>query len=70
MFYNLLNTKLHGLGDMGKWVNVFFNNEEYKRLQVAVIKESRKHGRRLSPYEVVKGWVMEKLKEYEENGET
>ena len=52
---------------MGKWVSVYFRDAEYKKLEKVLEKESRRRGKRLSAYELLKEWTLDRLKK--EDGE-
>jgi len=52
---------------MGKWVSVYFNDVEYRKLERILERESRRRGKRLSAYELLKEWVLDRLKK--EDGE-
>ena len=48
---------------MGKWVSIYFNDVEYRKLERVLERESRRRGRKISAYELLKEWVVSKLKE-------
>jgi len=48
---------------MGRWVSVYFNDVEYRKLEKILERESRRRGKKLSAYELLKEWVVSKLKE-------
>ena len=48
---------------MGKWVSIYFNDVEYRKLERMLERESRRRGRKISAYELLKEWVVSKLKE-------
>ena len=54
---------------MGKWVSVYFNEAEYRKLEKALEIESRRRGRSLSAYELLKEWVASRLRELDRERE-
>ena len=48
---------------MGRWVSIYFNDVEYRKLERMLERESRRRGRKISAYELLKEWVVSKLKE-------
>jgi len=48
---------------MGRWVSVYFNEKEWTLFRRVLEKESRRRGRRLSPYELLKEWALKLIKE-------
>jgi len=46
---------------MGKWVSIYFRNDEYRVLEKVLERESKRRGKKLSAYELLKEWVMERL---------
>jgi len=47
---------------VGKWVSLYFKDAEYRKLVKILEREAKRRGRKLSAYELLKEWVMEKLK--------
>ena len=50
---------------MGRWVSIYFTDEEYERLS-RVLDEYRRREGSLSAYALLKRWVMERLRRAEE----
>jgi len=46
---------------MGKWVSVYFKDDEYRKLEKVLERESKRRGKKLSAYELLKEWVMDRL---------
>ena len=59
--------RFYSVYSMGKWVSVYFNDVEYRKLERILERESRRRGKRLSAYELLKEWVLDRLKK--EDGE-
>jgi len=49
------------VGVMGKWVSVYFKDDEYRKLEKVLERESKRRGKKLSAYELLKEWVMDRL---------
>jgi len=47
---------------MGKWVSVYFNEDEYEKLEKVLKKEEQRRGRKLSAYELLKEWALDMLR--------
>ena len=46
---------------MGKWVSIYFKDAEYAKLEKILEKERKIRGRKISAYELVKRWVVDRL---------
>jgi len=52
---------------MGKWVSVYLNNDEYQKLEKILKREEQRRGRKISAYELLKEWTLDRLEK--EDGE-
>jgi len=48
---------------MGKWVSVYFNDAEYRKLEKILKREEQRRGRKISAYELIKEWIAPRLKD-------
>jgi len=46
---------------VGRWVSIYFRDADFLRLENVRKKASKKKGREVSYYELVREWVMERL---------
>lgn len=51
---------------MGRWVSIYLNDMEFQRFEKIRKKIEEREGKTISPYELVKRWVLEKLEERED----
>jgi len=46
---------------MGRWISIYFSKQELEKLEKVLEKESQRRGKRVSAYEILKEWILEKL---------
>ena len=46
---------------MGKWVSIYFRDDEYRKLQQVLEKERNRRGEDIKAWKLLKEWVMERL---------